>query len=68
MEQLIAYLNAERGRRKALAQSLGIWPSNISMWERVPSERVLEIERLTGISRHALRPDIYGPAPSEAAQ
>jgi Putative antitoxin of bacterial toxin-antitoxin system, YdaS/YdaT len=30
-------------------------------WEqrRVPTERVLEIERATGISRHDLRPDIY---------
>jgi DNA-binding transcriptional regulator YdaS (Cro superfamily) len=27
--------------------------------DRLPAERVLEIERLTRISRHDLRPDLY---------
>lgn len=26
---------------------------------RLPVERVLEVERITGVSRHELRPDIY---------
>jgi DNA-binding transcriptional regulator YdaS (Cro superfamily) len=26
---------------------------------RVPSERVLDIEKITGVSRHELRPDLY---------
>ena len=34
-------------------------------WRRVPAERVLEVERLTGVSRHELRPDLY-PPPIEA--
>lgn len=37
----------------------------VSLWRRVPVEpfnRVLQIERITGISRYRLRPDIY-PAP-----
>jgi DNA-binding transcriptional regulator YdaS (Cro superfamily) len=38
------------------------------MWTAVPAERVLEIERLTGVSRHELRPDVFGPAPQEAAE
>jgi DNA-binding transcriptional regulator YdaS (Cro superfamily) len=29
--------------------------------------RVLAIERLTGVSRHQLRPDIYGPATKQDA-
>jgi DNA-binding transcriptional regulator YdaS (Cro superfamily) len=33
---------------------------------RVPAERVLEVEQLSGISRHELRPDVYGPAPRAA--
>lgn len=30
---------------------------------RPAHKKVLEIEALTGISRHELRPDIFGPAP-----
>lgn len=36
-----------------------------SRWEKgrpIAGPRVLEFEALTGISRHILRPDIYGPA------
>lgn len=35
----------------------------VSQWQRVPAERVLDVERLTGISRHDLRPDVFGPTP-----
>lgn len=30
----------------------------ISQWRKVPEDRVLEVERVTGISRHELRPDL----------
>lgn len=47
--------------------TLAMW----SRWEtgarRVPAERVVDIERITGISRHDLRPDIFGEKPAEAA-
>jgi DNA-binding transcriptional regulator YdaS (Cro superfamily) len=29
---------------------------------RVPAEHVLAIEAATGVSRHRLRPDVFGPA------
>lgn len=36
-------------------------------WEngdvRIPPERFADLERVTGISRKKLRPDIFGPAP-----
>ena len=63
MDPLTEYFNAERGRRVALADGLNISPGAVSQWDRVPAERVLEIERLTGISRHDLRPDVFGPPP-----
>ncbi len=54
------------------ANLLGIKnPSVVANWRtrgRVPAEKVLEIEGLTGISRHVLRPDVFGPAPVEAAE
>lgn len=62
MKQLLEYLNEERGRRFKLAEELGISPSAISMWKRVPVDRVSDIERLTGIPRQDLRPDIFGVA------
>ncbi|AJY44685.1 YdaS family helix-turn-helix protein [Martelella endophytica] len=71
MEHLLAYLNAERGRRVALAMQLNLQPSAISQWKVVPPTRVLAIEARTGISRHLLRPDIYGDIPEgsqEAAE
>lgn len=50
------------GSQESLAAALGIKSPSISEWRSrgfVPPKRVLDIERLTGISRHDLRPDIY---------
>lgn len=49
----------------ALARELGIKHTALYSWNRVPAERVLDIERITGISRHELRPDIFGSAPAQ---
>lgn len=51
-----------RGARKKLAIILGVTPGAISQWKRIPAERVLDVERATGVSRHTLRPDIYPPS------
>lgn len=34
---------------------------------QVAANKTLDFERLTGISRHKLRPDIFGPAPKRGA-
>jgi len=48
------------GGASGLAKLLGrITPQAISQWRRVPAERVLDVERVTGVGRHELRPDIY---------
>lgn len=61
---------AERvGGAAELARALGITRQALYQWDKVPADRVLDIERLTGVARHALRPDLYaaaegaGPAP-----
>jgi DNA-binding transcriptional regulator YdaS (Cro superfamily) len=44
-------------------------PSIIANWRtrgRVPAGRVLDVERVTGISRHKLRPDVFGNAENAA--
>jgi TorA maturation chaperone TorD len=53
-----------------LAALLGISQPSVSNWQRVPAERVLSVEALTGVSRTRLRPDIYplGDAAVKAAE
>jgi DNA-binding transcriptional regulator YdaS (Cro superfamily) len=43
----------------ALARHLGISHNAVLDWRRTPPARVIAIEKLTGVSRHRLRPDIY---------
>ena len=47
----------------ALAKKLGVKHQVVYGWTRVPPKWVLRVEKETGISRHKLRPDVFGPAP-----
>lgn len=47
-----------------MARGLGIKQPSVSSWAKVPADRVLAIEALTGVTRTALRPDLY---PSDQA-
>ncbi|MCS3467118.1 DNA-binding transcriptional regulator YdaS (Cro superfamily) [Pseudomonas sp. JUb42] len=50
------------GGQSALARHLNVTPQAVQKMcasGRVPAERVLEIEKATGVSRHELRPDLY---------
>lgn len=48
------------GGAAALARHLGITSQAISQWDRVPVTRAAAVERLTGIPRAELRPDVFG--------
>jgi TorA maturation chaperone TorD len=50
----------------ALARGLGITQPSVSSWRRIPGDRVLAVEGLTGIARSALRPDLYPPGKQDA--
>jgi len=45
-----------------LARRIGISQPSVSNWTRIPAERVLAVESVTGVARSVLRPDLYGEA------
>lgn len=40
--------------------ALGITSGALSQWTQVPADRAIAVEEWTGISRHMLRPDVFG--------
>jgi DNA-binding transcriptional regulator YdaS (Cro superfamily) len=58
-------IRAKRGMLAKVAHDLGITRAAVVKWDKVPAERLPEIEEITGIPRHELRPDIC-PPPVEA--
>jgi len=48
------------GSVSELARQLGISQPSVSNWTRVPAERVMSVETLTGVNRMVLRPDLFG--------
>lgn len=56
------------GGVSSLANTIGLKQNVVSNWRlrgQVPAERVLAVEAATGVSRHDLRPDVFGEAPDE---
>jgi len=48
------------GSMRGLARLLGIAPQSIVRWKSgIPAERIVEVERVTGVPRAVLRPDLY---------
>jgi len=65
---ILKALKAAGGRNADLAKLLGISPSAISQWAKVPYRRALQIEARTDgrVTREELRPDVFGEAPRQA--
>lgn len=42
-----------------LARRIGISQPSVSNWDKVPAERVIAVEAVTGIARMRLRPDLF---------
>jgi len=55
------------GGQSGIARLLGITPQAVHQWvvgkRPVPPRHCIAIEAATGLSRHELRPDIFGPPP-----
>lgn len=56
---ILERLFSKRGTITKVANGLGITVAAVSLWKRVPVDRVCAVERITDIPRHKLRPDIY---------
>lgn len=52
------------GGKVAVSEHFGIKLPAVYQWEKAPANRVLGLEELTRrkVSRHDLRPDIFGPS------
>lgn len=51
----------EKYTASGFAKLLKIRVQSLYCWDRVPPDRCRDVERLTGIPRHILRPDIFDP-------
>ena len=54
-----------------LASQLCITPQSVSLWVKnckVPAKKVIQVEKLTGIHRTVLNPEVYPPSEYEKAQ
>jgi DNA-binding transcriptional regulator YdaS (Cro superfamily) len=56
-------IRSHRGLSAKLARELKLSTGAIAQWVRVPAERLPDVERITGIDRHILRPDICPEPP-----
>lgn len=65
VDQGMHLIRSQRGLTAKLTRELGFRSTGtISQWDKVPAERIVEVERITGIPRHLLRRDLFQP-PSE---
>ena len=48
------------GTARAVGEACGITGQAVSLWRHVPIEHVFTVERISGIPREELRPDIFG--------
>lgn len=47
------------GGAYVLGRKLGLGPTTIYKWRRVPPTRCLRVEAITGIPKERLRPDVF---------
>jgi len=55
----IKRIKAIRGMSVKIAKALKLKPPAVSRWRRIPAEYVMKVEKISGIPRYELRPDLY---------
>ncbi len=61
----ISDIIAAGGGVARLARAVGVHHATVILWRskgRIPAERVPAVARITGLPRHALRPDLWDAA------
>jgi len=58
-EEALAEAVRRAGGIVAVARHFNIDHAVVARWKVVPAPGAIELERLTGVSRHALRPDVF---------
>lgn len=69
--QKVSDLIEQSGGVTKFARELGVPVATVSSWglrNQIPVKRVIDVERLTGVPRHDLRPDIYPPQAATSTQ
>lgn len=65
MENFCEIAKDKAGGPAALAKALSelsgkpISSQAVSQWKKVPADRAVDVEEITGVSRHQLRPDVF---------
>lgn len=66
MNPIAKYREDSGKSREDMASEIAVDPTTIWRWETgrvpIPVERLADVERITGIPRNQLRPDIFGEA------
>ena len=58
---VVRALKKSGGTLETLAAKIGITPQAVAMWgPRIPIDHVAMIEKLSGVPREKLRPDVFG--------
>jgi DNA-binding transcriptional regulator YdaS (Cro superfamily) len=60
-DPVLEQVHAVRGTAVRIAAACHITREAVWDWRRVPAGHVLAVERLLGIPRHLIRPDLYEP-------
>lgn len=50
---------AARKLIRRIAEGLKLTTQAVYAWDRVPAEKVVRVEEITGVPREELRPDLY---------
>jgi DNA-binding transcriptional regulator YdaS (Cro superfamily) len=60
-EQAMKLIRSRRGLTSQLTREIGLSRGAISQWRVVPADKLVDVERISGIPRHILRPDLVPP-------
>lgn len=59
MDTALKRIRKTKGLMVVIAKSLDVSRQSVAQWKRVPTKYLRKVEKLTGIPRESLRPDLY---------